>query len=113
MTFVGTLTSLLGIGARKRLMRVLDELDKHALCAGGVQESDQMSFGSLTRDPVDEFEALCLETDEFGCDVVGAVCEVMETWTPVFEETTDGRFLVQWLEEFHGADEGDADSMGL
>ena len=92
---------------------MLDELDKHALRAGGVQESDQMSSGSLAGDPVDEFEALCLEADEFGCDVVGAVREVVETRTPAFEETTDGRFLVQWLEEFHGADEGDADSMGL
>ncbi len=72
-----------------------------------------MSVGTRARDPVDELEALSLETGEFGFDVVGAVREVVESLTATFEEATDGRLRAQWLEEFDSADEGDADSLGL
>ena len=95
------------------LEAVLDQLDEHALGAGGVQKSDQMSSGTRARDPIDELEALRFEARKFGFDVVGAVREVVESRTPTFEEATDGRFRAQWLEELDSADEGDADSLGL
>ena len=72
-----------------------------------------MSFGTRARDPVDEFYALRLEAGEFGFDVVGAVCEVVESRPPTLEEATDGRVRVQWLQEFDSAHEGDTDSLGL
>ena len=72
-----------------------------------------MSFGPRARDPVDELEALRFEAAEFGFDLVGAVRDMVESRTPTLEEATDGRFRAQWLEEFEGADEGGADSLGL
>jgi hypothetical protein len=62
---------------------------------------------------VDESNAGGFEAGEFPPDVVGAVCDVVQSLTTTLEKAAYGRVRTERLEEFDIPDEGDADALGF
>jgi hypothetical protein len=78
-----------------------------------MQERDPVPTGSRARRAVDQGYALGMESREVALEVTGSVRDVVQSLTLTLEESTDGGVGTERLEQFHGADEGDADTLSL
>jgi hypothetical protein len=64
-------------------------------------------------DAIDEGYSLGFESSEVALEVLGAVGDMVQAGSASLEEAADGGFRTERLEQLHGADEGDADSLSL
>lgn len=78
---------------------------------GGVKERDEVSVRSSARLLVDQPNAAGHQSGQFGLNIFRAVCDVMETRAPTLEKAPDRGVGGEGLEELHGADERDPDSL--
>ncbi len=54
-----------------------------------------------------------MESREVALEIMGPVRDVVQSLTLALEESTNGGVGTERFEQFHGADEGDADALGL
>lgn len=72
-----------------------------------------MASGSGSWLPVDEPNALSLETAQLGDELFDPKGDVVKPGSASFEEAADGGVGCEGLQELDGADEGDADAQRL
>lgn len=72
-----------------------------------------MAAGADARGTVDERHSSGLEAGQFAFEVDGAVRDVVQPLSVAFEKSTDRGIGAEGLDQLEGADEGDADTLGL
>ena len=77
-----------------------------------MKERDAVPTGPRARHAVDQGHALGVEPSEVALEVLGAVRDVVQSLAMSREEAADSSVGTERFEQFHGADEGDADSLG-
>ena len=78
-----------------------------------MEERDTVPTGTHARCAVDEGYARGIEPREVALEVLGAVRDVVQALALSLQEAADGGVGTERLEQLHGADEGDADALGL
>ena len=77
-----------------------------------MDECDAISVRSRAWNAVDELEAGGFQAGEVALQVVGTVGDVVQPWAPAAEKAPHRGIGGEGLEKLHGADEGNADSLG-
>jgi hypothetical protein len=78
-----------------------------------MDESDAMSVRPRARNAVDQLKAGGVQAGEVSLQIVGAVGDVVQARAPAAEKSPHRGIRSEGLEKLHGADERNADSLGL